>query len=59
MATESNTERLMNALINKMETKDNSLGELKFENRELKKMLLNPAQLLKRAGFRINNYTSF
>ena len=51
MATESNTERLMNALINKMETMDNSLGELKFENRELKKMLLNPAQLLKRAGF--------
>lgn len=51
ITTESNTERLMNALINKMETMDNSLGELKSENRELKKMLLNPAQLLKRAGF--------
>jgi len=51
MATESNTERLMNALINKMENMDNSLGELKAENRELKKMLLNPGHLLKRAGF--------
>ncbi len=47
----SKTERLMNALINKMETMDNSLGELKVENQQLRKMLLNPSQLLKRAGF--------
>lgn len=51
MTTESNTERLMNALINKMETMDYSLDELRSENRELKKMMLNPGQLLKRAGF--------
>lgn len=49
--SESNTERLMNALINKMESMDDSLGELRSENKELKKMLLNPGQLLKRAGF--------
>lgn len=51
MVAESNTERLMSALINKMESMDNSLGELKSENRELRKMLLNPGELLKRAGF--------
>ena len=51
MVEESNTERLMNALINKMESMDSSLDELKGENRELRKMLLNPGQLLKRAGF--------
>ena len=51
MVEESNTEKLMNALINKMESMDSSLNDLKSENRELRKMMLNPGQLLKRAGF--------
>tara|TARA_R100000995_G_C3431114_1_gene98549 strand:+ start:50 stop:403 length:354 start_codon:yes stop_codon:yes gene_type:complete len=48
---ESGTERLMNALINKMESMDRSLDSLKQENLELKKMIQQPRNLLKRAGF--------
>ena len=48
---ESGTERLMNALINKMESMDRSLDSLKQENLELKKMIQQPGNLLKRAGF--------
>lgn len=48
---ESGTERLMNALINKMESMDRSLDSLKQENIELKKMIQRPGNLLKRAGF--------
>ena len=48
---ESGTERLMNALINKMESMDRSLDSLKQENLELKKMIQRPGNLLKRAGF--------
>ena len=51
MVEGSNTEKLMNALINKMESMDSSLNDLRSENRELRKMMLNPGQLLKRAGF--------
>ncbi len=50
-AEESGTERLMNALINKMESMDRSLDSLKQENLELKKMIQRPGNLLKRAGF--------
>jgi hypothetical protein len=51
VSDESNTERLMNALITKMESMDNSLHSLKQENIELKKMIQQPRNLLKRAGF--------
>tara|TARA_R100000005_G_C5001383_1_gene208583 strand:+ start:2589 stop:2942 length:354 start_codon:yes stop_codon:yes gene_type:complete len=51
LADGSKTEKLMSALINKMESMDSSLNDLKTENAELKKMMLNPGQLLKRAGF--------
>lgn len=49
---ESNTaEKLMGALISKMENMDESLQSIKAENRELRKMMNNPAKLLKKAGF--------
>lgn len=48
---ESGTERLMNALITKMESMDRSLDSLRQENLELKKMIQQPGNLLKRAGF--------
>ena len=48
---ESGTERLMNALINKMESMDHSLSSLRQENLELRKMIQHPGNLLKRAGF--------
>jgi hypothetical protein len=48
---ESGTERLMNALINKMESMDHSLSSLRQENLELRKMIQRPGNLLKRAGF--------
>jgi hypothetical protein len=48
---ESGTERLMNALITKMESMDRSLDGLKQENLELRKMIQQPGNLLKRAGF--------
>ena len=51
MTEENKTERLMNALIAKMESMDNSLNSLKQENAELKKMIQQPRNLLKRAGF--------
>ena len=41
----------MNALINKMESMDRSLDGLKQENLALKKMIQQPGNLLKRAGF--------
>lgn len=48
---ENVAERLMGALISKMENMDESLQSIKAENRELRKMMNNPASLLKRAGF--------
>ena len=51
MTEESKTERLMNALITKMESMDHSLNSLRQENIELKKMIQKPRNLLKRAGF--------
>jgi len=44
-------ERLMSALISKMETMDAGLRDLQAENRELKKMVQNPSAMLKKAGF--------
>jgi len=44
-------ERLMSALISKMETMDAGLRDLQAENRELKKMVQNPSTMLRKAGF--------
>ena len=43
-------ERLMSALISKMETMDAGLRDLQAENRELKKMVSNPSTMLRKAG---------
>ena len=51
MVDKSNTEKLMNAIINKMESMDHSIDDLKNENNQLKKMINNPGNILKRAGF--------
>ena len=47
----STTERLMNALITKMEGMDNDLQLLKAENQRLRSMFSNPEAMLKKAGF--------
>lgn len=44
-------ERLMNALISKMEVMDSNLQVLKAENEVLKGLVGDPAALLKKAGF--------
>jgi len=48
---EGTAEKLMGALITKMESMDNSLSILKAENNALKQIVGDPAMLLKRAGF--------
>lgn len=48
--TEDNSERLVNALITKMEVMDNSIELLKQENIRLKNLLNNPNSLLKKMG---------
>jgi len=48
---ENVAERLMSALITKMETMDAGLKDLQAENRELKKMVANPTLMLRKAGF--------
>jgi|TARA_B100000900_G_scaffold404780_1_gene413574 hypothetical protein len=48
--TEDNSERLVNALITKMEVMDNSIELLKQENQRLKKLINNPQSLLKKMG---------
>ena len=48
--TEDNSERLVNALITKMEVMDNSIEVLKQENIRLKNLLNNPNSLLKKMG---------
>jgi hypothetical protein len=45
------TERLMNALISKMESMDSDIKSVRAENDQLRKMMSNPATLLKRAGY--------
>ena len=47
----STTEKLMTALISKMENMDNDLQTLKHENVMMKRMLNSPAGILKKAGF--------
>ena len=47
----SSTERLMNALITKMEGMDTDLQLLKAENQRLRTMYSNPEAMLKKAGF--------
>mgnify|MGYP003121215387 FL=1 len=48
---ENVAERLMGALITKMESMDVGLQMLKAENQQLKEMVQNPANLLRKAGF--------
>jgi hypothetical protein len=48
---ENVAERLMSALITKMESMDAGLRDLKAENRELKKMVSDPSLMLRKAGF--------
>ena len=48
--TEDNSERLVTALITKMEVMDNSIEILKQENIRLKNLLNNPNSLLKKMG---------
>ena len=43
-------ETLMNVLISKMESMDNDIHVLKEENRQLKKMVSNPASLMRKMG---------
>ena len=47
----SSTERLMNALITKMEGMDGDLQLLKAENQRLRTLYANPEAMLKKAGF--------
>ena len=48
---ENVAEKLMGALITKMESMDEGLQILKAENAELKRAITNPASLLRNAGF--------
>ena len=47
----STTERLMNALISKMEAMDSDVQALKAENANLRKALRDPSAMLRKAGF--------
>ena len=47
----NNTEKLMNALISKMETMDRDILSVREENAMLKKTLENPQAILRKAGF--------
>jgi len=51
LGEESVAERLMNALITKMEVMDSDLQILKNENIRLKNQLNNPKAIFKKAGF--------
>ena len=51
MSDESVAERLMNALITKMENMDSDLQVLKAENVQLKQALSDPISMLRKAGF--------
>tara|TARA_R110001592_G_scaffold86692_1_gene255878 strand:+ start:19403 stop:19774 length:372 start_codon:yes stop_codon:yes gene_type:complete len=48
---ENVAEKLMGALISKMESIDANLQILKAENAELKRTVMNPVNLLRKAGF--------
>ena len=47
----STTERLMSALISKMEAMDSDVQALKAENANLRKALRDPSAMLRKAGF--------
>ena len=51
MADDNAAEKLMSALITKMEQMDTDMQSIREQNLQLRKMLVNPAGLLKRAGF--------
>lgn len=51
MSEESAAEKLMNALISKMESMDNTIQSLKTENTLIKQHISNPTGLLKKMGF--------
>ena len=51
MSEESVAERLMNALITKMENMDSDLQVLKAENVQLRQALSDPITMLRKAGF--------
>ena len=51
MTQESVAERLMGALISKMETMDGDLQLLKAENRKLRNAVSDPLSMLRKAGF--------
>ena len=52
MSEEGNSaEKLMGALISKMESMDAGIQVLKAENEQLKAMMQNPAAILRKAGF--------
>ena len=51
MSEESVAERLMNALISKMETMDGDLQMLKAENQQLRNAVSDPISMLRKAGF--------
>ena len=51
MSEESAAEKLMNALISKMESMDNTIHSLKAENKVIKQHISNPTGLLKKMGF--------
>jgi len=51
MSEESVAERLMSALITKMENMDSDLQVLKAENVQLKQALSDPISMLRKAGF--------
>ena len=48
---EDGPEKLMNTLISKMESMDNEVQILKAENASLKRMMENPQNILRKAGF--------
>ena len=51
MSEESAAEKLMTALISKMESMDNTIKSLKTENEVIKQHISNPTGLLKKMGF--------
>jgi len=51
MSEESTEERLVNALISKMESMESDINAVRRENELLKKMMSDPSSLLKKSGF--------
>tara|TARA_B100001094_G_scaffold282829_1_gene295172 strand:- start:10538 stop:10876 length:339 start_codon:yes stop_codon:yes gene_type:complete len=51
MSEETTEERLVNALITKMESMESDINAVRRENEILKNMMNNPAALLKKSGF--------